>query len=87
MNQTTGSQNIWLPQQNIPNFAKMVWDSHTEIGCAIVKCGSNMKAVCHYSPAAARYGNPIYTMGGPYCNLCTRLSARCSQNGLCVKNP
>ncbi|KIH53297.1 hypothetical protein ANCDUO_16578 [Ancylostoma duodenale] len=51
MNQTTGSQNMWLPQQNIPHFAKMVWDKHKEIGRAIVTCGTKTKAVCHYSPA------------------------------------
>ncbi|RCN36302.1 SCP-like protein [Ancylostoma caninum] len=86
MNQTTGSQNLWLPALNIPNFAKMVWDSHKEIGCAIVKCPSATKAVCHYSPATARYGRQIYAMGGLTCNLCTKLSAKCSEVGLCVKN-
>ncbi|RCN45695.1 SCP-like protein, partial [Ancylostoma caninum] len=85
MNQTTGLMNMFLPELNIPHFARMIWDSHREIGCAVVKCTSATKVVCHYSPAVVRFGNTIYAMGGRTCNLCERMSAECSKVGLCLK--
>ncbi|KIH55601.1 SCP-like protein [Ancylostoma duodenale] len=88
MKQATGSQNQFLPALKIPMFAKMIWESHKKIGCAIVKCTSATKVVCHYSPADARLGNTIYAMG-PTCNRCGYLGAKCSTDtlspGLCMK--
>ncbi|RCN45696.1 SCP-like protein [Ancylostoma caninum] len=83
MKQITGSLNMFLPELNIPNFAKMVWDSHKGIGCAVVRCTSATKVVCHYSPAVVRLGNPIYAMG-PTCNRCKLVPTTCL-DGLCVQ--
>ncbi|KAL6744420.1 hypothetical protein Aduo_017356 [Ancylostoma duodenale] len=84
MKQQTGSQNLFLPKLGIPNFAKMVWDSHEKIGCVVHVCTRKnfTNVVCHYSPKGAKYGNTIYTMG-PTCNQCKLISATC-EDGLCV---
>ncbi|RCN52168.1 hypothetical protein ANCCAN_01598 [Ancylostoma caninum] len=72
MFQRTGSQNLYLPKFNIPNFGKMMWDSNSYIGCAVVRCSSFTNVVCHYGPktrSIGRWGNTIYHMG-PTCNRC-----------------
>ncbi|KIH55858.1 SCP-like protein, partial [Ancylostoma duodenale] len=49
MDQKTGSQNMLLPALNIRQFARMVWDRNTEMGCGIAKCsGNKWNVVCHY---------------------------------------
>ncbi|EYC01641.1 hypothetical protein Y032_0105g3668 [Ancylostoma ceylanicum] len=45
MMQKTGQQNILMRTPDIANFAKMVWDSHTDVGCAIVKCNAATKKI------------------------------------------
>ncbi|EPB73727.1 SCP-like protein [Ancylostoma ceylanicum] len=50
MNQATGSQNLLLPTLNITNYAKMIWDSHEKVGCAVFQCKTTKNVVCHYSP-------------------------------------
>ncbi|KAL6731459.1 hypothetical protein Aduo_002325 [Ancylostoma duodenale] len=82
--QATGSQNLFLPELKIPNFAKIIWDTHEKIGCVVHKCLKNKftNVVCHYSPKGGTYGSTIYTMG-PNCNRCKHISATC-QKGLCV---
>ncbi|RCN36706.1 hypothetical protein ANCCAN_17411 [Ancylostoma caninum] len=81
MHQSTGSQRLSLPNPHISNFAKMMWDSHTHVGCAVVKCLFFTNVVCHYRPADARPGrlrNTIYTMG-PNCSQCKTVCV----DGLC----
>ncbi|EYC01643.1 hypothetical protein Y032_0105g3668 [Ancylostoma ceylanicum] len=88
MMQKTGQQNILMRTPDIANFAKMVWDSHTDVGCAIVKCNAATKVVCHYSPAKFTYGSPIYVMGGTTCRQCPNVGGTClTAEGLCVKSP
>ncbi|KAL6732219.1 hypothetical protein Aduo_003001 [Ancylostoma duodenale] len=66
---------------NVDEF--MVWERHKGIGCAVVRCASATKVVCHYSPAVVRLGNTIYAMG-PTCNRCKLFQTTCSK-GLCVQ--
>ncbi|EPB66442.1 SCP-like protein [Ancylostoma ceylanicum] len=70
MVQATGSQNLLLPELNIRHFARMVWDTNTEMGCAINKCNNKWVVVCRYGPGVGVYGSPIYFMGPKACNQC-----------------
>ncbi|EYB93376.1 hypothetical protein Y032_0183g948 [Ancylostoma ceylanicum] len=86
MNQATGSQNLLLPTLNITNYAKMIWDSHEKVGCAVFQCKTTKNVVCHYSPNDAKLGSTIYTMGGQICRQCTNINTVCEQStGLCVR--
>ncbi|EYC26841.1 hypothetical protein Y032_0010g992 [Ancylostoma ceylanicum] len=78
MRQATGTMNIYTPELKLPNFAKMVWDSITEVGCAVHSVESSTYVVCRYSKGAGVYGDPIYTMG-PTCRRC----ATCVDGALC----
>ncbi|KIH58601.1 SCP-like protein [Ancylostoma duodenale] len=80
MVQKTGSQNTLLPRLKINHFARMVWDTNTQIGCAVYKCSGNKHhAVCRYGPGVGQLGNMIYMMG-PTCNQCQNT---CIENAFC----
>ncbi|EPB73604.1 SCP-like protein [Ancylostoma ceylanicum] len=40
MPQKSGQQNLHLPLNNLPNFGKMMWESLSYVGCAVVRCTS-----------------------------------------------
>ncbi|RCN46880.1 SCP-like protein, partial [Ancylostoma caninum] len=84
MEQKTGSQNLLLPQLNIRNFARMVWDFNTQMGCGIAKCSDGKwSVVCQYGQGVGKYGNTIYFMG-PTCNQCGgKTSTQCKDGAFC----
>ncbi|RCN46883.1 SCP-like protein [Ancylostoma caninum] len=79
MEQKTGSQNLLMPSFKIDHFARMVWDTNTQIGCAAHKCGKIYHVVCRYGPKVGKYGDTIYMMG-PTCNQC---QGRCIEGAFC----
>ncbi|RCN32025.1 SCP-like protein [Ancylostoma caninum] len=81
MQQTTGSQNLLLPQLNITHFARMVWDTNTEMGCSVVQCKGEWHVACRYGQGVGKYGNMIYFMG-PTCNQCGG-TAKCTDGAFC----
>ncbi|KAK6753971.1 hypothetical protein RB195_013143 [Necator americanus] len=75
--------NIFHLGLNIPHFAKMAWDTHERVGCAVFKCPTFIHAVCHYGPGGFAPGRRIYKMG-PTCNECIKIKASKCVDGLCV---
>ncbi|KIH57638.1 hypothetical protein ANCDUO_12168, partial [Ancylostoma duodenale] len=49
MEQKTGSQNLLLPELNIRQFARMVWDTNTQMGCGIHECSAKPKNIAWYA--------------------------------------
>ncbi|KIH60003.1 SCP-like protein, partial [Ancylostoma duodenale] len=78
MDQKPGSKNLLLPELNIRHFARMVWDTNAEMGCAIVRCGKKWNVVCRYGEGVGKFGNQIYFMG-PSCRQC-----KTCEEGLCT---
>ncbi|KAL6736290.1 hypothetical protein Aduo_006658 [Ancylostoma duodenale] len=69
MDQKTGSQNLLMPNFNITHFARIVWGTNTQIGCAVHRCnGNKYHAVCRYGQGVGRSGSQIYFPGGKPCN-------------------
>ncbi|KAK6730633.1 hypothetical protein RB195_007229 [Necator americanus] len=56
----TKPQNIYQTNLGIKNFAKMVWDTETGVGCSINRCSSFTNVVCHFTPRGDVAGTPIY---------------------------
>ncbi|RCN46882.1 SCP-like protein, partial [Ancylostoma caninum] len=80
LDQQTGSQNLLLPKFNIAHFARMVWDTNADMGCAVANCGGKKwNVVCQYGQGVGKPGNQIYFMG-PTCNQC---KTTCVDGGLC----
>ncbi|KAL6742056.1 hypothetical protein Aduo_015255 [Ancylostoma duodenale] len=78
------SKNIFHASYPIAHFAKMAWDTHEYVGCAVYYCPSFINAVCHYGPAGQfGAGKQIYKPG-PKCNRCGTVGATC-ERGLCHK--
>ncbi|KAL6741239.1 hypothetical protein Aduo_014513 [Ancylostoma duodenale] len=75
--------NLYSSSDKIPNFANVAWDSHTKVGCAVVKCGSKTHVVCHYTPKEEAEGRLIYEMGDP-CSRCNAYGEFTCEEGLCV---
>ncbi|KAK6756742.1 hypothetical protein RB195_014895 [Necator americanus] len=79
--QQTGQTNTYAENLGIPRFAKVVWDTHATVGCAVKPCGGKLNVVCVYNPSNFGVGKQIYKMG-PTCNRCT---GSCdSAMGLCL---
>ncbi|EYC23095.1 hypothetical protein Y032_0016g3120 [Ancylostoma ceylanicum] len=73
MPQKSGQQNLHLPLNNLPNFGKMMWESLSYVGCAVVRCTSFTNVVCHFGPiheGVGKWGSQIYFMGGRICGQC-----------------
>ncbi|RCN46884.1 SCP-like protein [Ancylostoma caninum] len=80
MLQTGGSRNLLLPDLKITHFARMVWGTNTQVGCAFKRCDAKWQVVCKYDTGVGVPGNPIYRIG-PNCNQCRD---NCD-GGLCLK--
>ncbi|KIH45190.1 SCP-like protein [Ancylostoma duodenale] len=80
MVQATGSQNMLLPDLKVTHFARMVWGTNTQVGCAFKECSGNLQVVCKYNTGVGALGSTIYQMG-PNCNQC---KDSCD-GGLCLK--
>ncbi|ETN78984.1 SCP-like protein [Necator americanus] len=81
MLQGPGQNNRYQENLRIPAFARMIWDSNTNLTCNIKYCYSLKKLAigCIYQPNYFAVGRPIYKMG-PTCSLCKQ---KCDTSGLC----
>ncbi|KHJ95572.1 hypothetical protein OESDEN_04482 [Oesophagostomum dentatum] len=64
-------------KQQTPKIAS---DLTVGVGCAAIKCSTQINVVCHYDTTLAN-GMKLYAMG-PYCNRCPGGIESCV-NGLC----
>ncbi|RCN46881.1 hypothetical protein ANCCAN_07060 [Ancylostoma caninum] len=72
-----------MPNFNITHFAKMVWDTNTQIGYAAYKCNKKYHVVCRYGPKVGKYGDTICMMG-PTCNQCGGVNGgKCIDGAFC----
>ncbi|KHJ95723.1 hypothetical protein OESDEN_04333 [Oesophagostomum dentatum] len=61
-------QRLYYTHLGISSYAKIASDLTTEVGCAIVHCGTSYNAVCHYKTDLAD-GRKLYE-AGPRCSGC-----------------
>ncbi|EPB73210.1 SCP-like protein [Ancylostoma ceylanicum] len=83
MPQRDTERNMYSSSLGIPNFANMVWEAHSGVGCAIVRCNSRTNVVCHYSPKSIGDNRQIYKMG-PACRRCHDYPGTRCVDGLCT---
>ncbi|KAK6758194.1 hypothetical protein RB195_015797 [Necator americanus] len=77
-------QNIYTSNLGIPNFSKIVWDTHTSVGCSWYRCPTtgNLNVVCHFTPGGGASGTQMYKVGPP-CNRCANVGLPTCSAGLC----
>ncbi|KAK6756495.1 hypothetical protein RB195_014730 [Necator americanus] len=83
--QGPNDKNVYQSALGIPNLAKIVWDDHKELGCAVVKCSDFTNVVCHYTPKVFTTGGQIYKMGEP-CKRCSAVGQAVCKDNLCALN-
>ncbi|EYC08179.1 hypothetical protein Y032_0067g33 [Ancylostoma ceylanicum] len=83
MPQGDTERNMYSSSLGIPNFANMVWETHSGVGCAIVRCSTRTNIVCHYSPKSMGDNRQIYKMG-PTCRRCHDYPGTRCVDGLCT---
>ncbi|RCN50642.1 SCP-like protein [Ancylostoma caninum] len=76
-------ENLYPSTGKIPSFANLAWDTHTKVGCAVVKCdnGKRTHVVCRYGPKVQKEGQ-IYKTGEP-CDDCPKKAKCWKDEGLC----